>query len=484
MVDLPIELWYSIFDHLPLVDFFSCALVSKAVYLAVKEYRIREIAFTGRVYRWFHYTTSIIDQNRRIDFTMVSILRRSSFNFDYLKRLKIGQTFAIDLEEINRFVHLEELDIDLKYYKEEKSRTLSLANLKVLYLFVPDRFSYLELDCPRLAKVCTFILQMLDFVHPQSIRCIHTFFHNGKLPMFPNLEFLAFTDHYNQLDFSSHYSWQAFDEFSLPVLKNLKEIDFNYHQNCGKVNMRNLKEAISNLLVLGWPDLKVFWQNVQVTDANLLTEYERTIEFGSLLVFQLQHYEELREIDCFWDYDFNGSMRKLSRAGFNLRTEKFISKFLARYSFRRIVIEGMVEEREILLELITRSPSLLSLEFEKSPLGQSFFDLMADTIQLNGIPLQILIIKKFSNRVLDFEFVLRLRDLELFQTDQQLPSKLISNCLLELPMLTEIEFSFGQSIYRIARISGNRFLWNEKPLSKKTLVKRLNRLDLAECGLM
>ena len=41
-----------------------------------------------------------------------------------------------DLNEINRFIHLDELDIDLKNYKNEKSRTLSLANLKVLYAFV------------------------------------------------------------------------------------------------------------------------------------------------------------------------------------------------------------------------------------------------------------------------------------------------------------------------------------------------------------
>ena len=250
------------------------------------------------------------------------------------------------------------------------------------------------------------------------------------------------------------------------------------------MNMSNFKRMVANLLALERLDLKVFWQNVEVTDANLLTEYERSIKNGSLLAFQLQHYEMLRgKIDCFWNYEFNESIRVLSRAGFNPRSEEFISKLLAKYSFRKLLITGQVEERELLLELIARSPDLLSLKFEISPLDQSFFDRMANTVQLNGIPLQILVIKKSSIRFLNFEFVLRLRDLLRFGTDQQLPAKLIVK-LFGLPVLNEIEFSSGQGIDRIARISSSRFLLNEKPLSRQELANRFNRLDLTECGLM
>ena len=90
MADLPIELWHSIFDRLQLTDLSSCAQVCKGFYLVVKEYRIREIAFTRRVHQWFHLTTPT-NHKHRVDFTKAFILKVSSFNFDYLKRLKIGR---------------------------------------------------------------------------------------------------------------------------------------------------------------------------------------------------------------------------------------------------------------------------------------------------------------------------------------------------------------------------------------------------------
>ena len=67
MAELPIELWHLIFDRLELPDLSSCAQVCKSVYLVVKAYRIREIAFTGRVHEWFHYTT-ITNHKHRVDF--------------------------------------------------------------------------------------------------------------------------------------------------------------------------------------------------------------------------------------------------------------------------------------------------------------------------------------------------------------------------------------------------------------------------------
>ena len=430
-----------------MIDLSSCARVSTAFYLTVKEYRIREIAFTGRVYRWFHYSTPITDHKYRMDYSLASILKRSSFDFDFLKRLKIGRSSVIDdLDMINKFTRLEELDIDLKNYGDEKSRILSLANLKVLYLFMPESIPYLELKTPSLTKVYTFNLKMLEFANPESVQCIHTFFHSGKLSMFRNLEYLTFTDCYNELNFYSSYDSQKFNEcsFSLLSLEKLKEVEFDYHSNeYGVKNMSVFKKITANLLTLGRPNLKVFWYGVQVTDLNLLNEYELAMEtVGSVVAFQLQHYEMLKEkIDFIWSYGFNGSMNILPKAGFNLRSEEFISKFLAKYSFRRIDVIGKVEEREFLLELIARSPDLFVLSFENSGLDQSFFNQMA--VQLNGTPLRQLRLEGCSNGVKNFDFVSGFRDLELFETDQPLPTELITK-LFKLPMMTEIKFAFDE----------------------------------------
>ena len=453
MADLPIEVWHLIFDHLKLADLSSCAPVSKAVYLAVKSYRIREIAFTGRVYEWFHYATPTIDHKHRIDYSMTSILKRSSFDFNNLKRLKIGRASAIDLGVINKFTRLEELDIDLADYENEKSSTLSLANLKVLYLFVPASIPYVELDTPRLTNLYTFDLRKLEFLHTDSVRCIHTYYDGGKLSMFSNLEYLTLTDCYNQLDFS--YNSRRFDEFCITALKKLKEIHFyyvyTYHR---KENMSVIKRMVEKLLASGRPDLKMFWMNVRMTDLSLLNGFKHTWEDAdSLLAFQLKHYEMLKEKDqFFWSYEFNSSMRKLSQAGFKLKGEEFITKLLAKNSFRRIDVNGRVEKRELLLEIIARSPDNFYLRFQKSGLDQSFFDQMADTVRLNGIPLRQLQVNTTS--ALNFDFLSGLRDLELFKTEQSLPAELIPK-LSRLPVLIIIEFASGK--YKLERTSTGTF---------------------------
>ena len=477
MADLPIELWHSIFDFLELTDLFSCALISKKCNFAVKEYRMLEITFTRLLYRWFHYTTPITSNYKhRADFTNASILERSSFNFDYLKRLKIGRSSAIDLNLINRFVRLEELDIDLKNYEKKKSRTLSLANLQLLYVFVPDRIPFVELDTPRLAKVCTFSLKKLKFIYPESVRCIHTFCHDGKLLTFRNLEYLIFTDDYNRLDYLPSYNFQSFEEFSLTTLEKLKEIDF-YHYDFWyeEKNMEIFKRMTANLLALGRPDLKVFWLSVHVTDTNVLTEYKRLNGIvGTFVAFHLLHHEKLKEkTEFFWGCRFNHMTNKLTEAGFNLRGEEFLSKLLAKYSFRRIVITGKVKERELLMELIARSSNLLALKFSNSGLGQEFFDQMAETVRLNAIPLRWLQFENSAGVVLNFEFVTKLRDLERFETDQQLPNELV---LLGLPMLSKSQFSSGwfRMMNQIERMSSIRYRLNERSLSLQKLLERFD----------
>ena len=473
MTNLPIEVWHLIFDHLQLVDLSLCAQVSKAVYLTVKAYRIREIAFTRRVHKWFHYKTPFTNYKHRVGYSQASILKRSSFDFDYLKRLKIGRHSSIDLNVINKFTRLEELDIDLKNYKNEKSRTLSLANLKVLYLFVPYGVPYVKLNTPSLTKVYTFSLKKLDFLRPKSVRSIHTFFRGAKLSKFRNLEYLTFTDSYNERDYLSDYDLHSFDQFSLNGLKKLKEIDFYYtNDHYRKKNMSNFKRMIAYLLALERPDLKVFWYNVQMTDPKLLTKYKRTMETaGSFVAFQFQNYEKLKEkIEFIGDYDFNWQMNQLFRAGLNPRSEEFVSKFLARHSFGKIEVTGQVLERELLLKLIARSLNLSSLEFENSGLDQSFFDQMADIIRLNDIPLRSLRLNGSSNGVRNFEFLLKLSDLERFQTDHELPIQIVLK-LLALPMLTEIEFLSGTNTKRIKRLSTDRFLLNGMSLNLQELLK-------------
>ena len=431
----------------------------------MKSYRIGEISFNLGVrqwFHWFHHTRPFINHKHRSYFKNGSILKRSSFNFDCLKRLKIGHSSTIDLDVINRFAHLEELDIDLVGY--DRKKMLSLANLKTIYVRPSVKFT-LCLKSPRLAEVYTLSLSKLEFIFPKSIRCIHTSCHAGKLSKFRNLEQLHFTDHYIQSD-----KVPVFEEFSLEPLENLKEIDFHYSAEYEKMYMSIFKKMIANIFALNRSDLKVFWQKVPMTNANLLTEYEHIMRNAhGLVTFQLQHYEKLRgKIHYVWPFHFNGSTGSLQEAGFDVRSEEFSSKFFANFSFRLIGVHGPVKEQEFLLELISRSPGLLSLNFSRNKLDQSFFERMTESIGRNRIPLRTLQLNKCLAGVHDLEFVTKLQDLKEFKCDQPLPYELFLK-LLHLSKFTVILFSLDKNM-QVERVSKDKFCLNTESMSQDELL--------------
>lgn len=479
MAGLLIELWHSVFDHLQLTDLSACAKVSKRFYFIVKEYRIRELAFTLRVHWWFHYGPA--NYRYRVDFANAAMLSRSSFNLDYLKRLKIGRRSSIDrcssidLRQINKFVQLEELDIELEHHAN-MSRTLSLANLKVLYLDKSKHVPSLVLDTPRLAKVCTFSLERLNFRWPESVRCVETFVHAGKLTTFTNLEYLLFTDRYKIDESWLPPASARFEEFNVIDMKKLKEIDFFYeqsnvgHQSSAELNLSKIRKFITNTLALQLPNLQMYWMNVRLTSIDLLNEYtsvQWTEEWP--VAFQMRHCKLLKETVPFkWCHYFNELISGLSAAGINVRDEQFISKYSAQLSFGKIIACGRIKEHELLLQLIAGSPNLLSLLFSNSDLSESFYDRMAEVIWCNRIPLRYL---RFCTPTEDltFDFLAKLRDLQLLEIDHKPSAELLTK-LLRLPSLTDVEFHRSQSS-KIQRLSANKFLLNGKLLSVHQLLK-------------
>ena len=495
MAGLLNELWHSIFNHLELADLCSCARVSKRLYFFVKEYRIRELAFTHLSRVWFHDCP--IKYKHRAPYWQSCILERTSLNLEQLKRLKIGYLVSsskYDLNLISQFKQLEELDIDLKNYDHKKCRTLSLDKLKVLYVFNGARSVVLQ--TPQLTNLYTFNLGGLDITYPESIRCIHTFSQDGKLSLFTNLEYLTFTDHYNQLYYSLVDDSKPFELFDPAELKKLKEIDFYYHAydyvngyNFGfypefvEENIGVFRVLIEQILERS--GVKVFWMNVQITDTSLLTEYLNLSDTErNFVILQFQHYEQLKgRLDFFHLYHYNWSTPSLKEAGFELSSEEFMRKFLAKYCLRTIVVADRVEESELLMTLIARSPSLLCLRFGSSGLEQRFFDRLPEIVRRNSIPLKYLgFWKPFEDTPSDqpnLEFALRLPHLEWLEaSDQYLPADLVSS-LLELPSIAEINFRFCGNQILVRRVSVHRTHLNcLPPIGQQKLLKFFAILDV------
>ena len=469
MADLFIELWHLVFEHLELVDLSTCALISKKMYFAVNTYPVRALAFTGRTEGWFH--TIFATHKHRVDFAMTSILNRSPFSFELLKRLKIGRESPIDLNEINRFTLLEELDIDLKNYRNEANRTLSLANLKTLHVFMSEHISLLELQTPKLANVNTFDLKKLQFAYPHSVEAICTFFHGEKL--MANLRRLYFADFYGHLDYDDKIDTRKIPDFSnlslnlVKELKKLKELAFHFNNmNFVKRNLGNFQKIIRDILALGLPDLKLFWMGVQVTDADLLNEFSPR---ENIMIFQLRHFKKKIYCTSLSSFYFNDQVKFYSTAGIDVKSNEFLRIFFAKFSPRELIVSGKVVEQELLINFILRSRSLFKLKFSKSGLKQTFFDRLAKIIRLNRIPLRELRFEK-SEPDLKFDFVCEIRQLQLFESDAELPTETFAK-LVQLPCLTELKCLTGKQ--QVELKSTCRYSLDGNSLSLQELMKHL-----------
>ena len=214
--------------------------------------------------------------------------------------------------------------------------------------------------------------------------------------------------------------------------------------------------------------------------------------------FQLLHYEQLKDkVEFFWNYEFWG-LTGMYIFRSNTKRDEFFSKFFVKFCPRKIkigkvysweLIRGGTSTEELLLKFIASSSSLLILEFEDSELGQSFFDRMPEIVCQNRIPrtpLRYLHLNG-SNGVYNLEFVCRLRDLELFETDHQLSIELIEK-LIRLPRLIELQFQFGLTRFdlsskRIERTLNGGFRLNGKSLNQQQLLQHFQS-KLSMCLLM
>ena len=149
MDNLPLELYYKIFEYVDILSLFNLALVSMKFNCIIKEYKIKELIFADdrtkvgsryiSKFNWF-YINQPINFNFFIDLSKLFILRCSLINLERLKFLKIDYfdcKYVIKMEDINKLNQLEQLEIKYIYLSKmpENRRSrggLVLPKLKVL----------------------------------------------------------------------------------------------------------------------------------------------------------------------------------------------------------------------------------------------------------------------------------------------------------------------------------------------------------------
>ena len=315
MEELPLELYLTIFNFLNLRELMTMRLVCKKFESIVREFRIRELSpywsFYSRLDNYWFSSEKLRDENMIFRFP-TCLFSKSPFNVQFLKRLRIesleNAKNVIDLKKISQFQHLECLEIGFDL-ENHKSFSLSLSDLKALYIINYQQKEQLEIVAPKLRalklKVATvnlylqniswdkyiaIYLSQLTFRQPESVRFLSidneflsrsddVLSHEPYLNQFKNVECMEIVfrqDYEAKINIDpSGTKDKVFKLEQMPrKFPNLKQIHCNARYCYVKKTI--FAKVIAQLRAFKRPGLKVYSMDIELSDdPTLIEDFER-----------------------------------------------------------------------------------------------------------------------------------------------------------------------------------------------------------------
>ena len=174
--DLPPEMIYELFKHLPPKDLVAGSMVNKRWHFIYSNLRLHSLAAADfdDLFRW-HQSNQPIQKAEQCCPTMFLRLVEKPL-LSNLKHLALGDSeFEFDLNKLNRFQKL--LHLEINYYLHGKAY-LNLPRLKVLVLQGWNHHCALSIDCPQLITLLYAGEEedenLLKVKHPETIRKLKT----------------------------------------------------------------------------------------------------------------------------------------------------------------------------------------------------------------------------------------------------------------------------------------------------------------------
>ena len=485
MDQLPLELHLRIFRQLGLSDLMSLRLVCKKFEYIVRGLKIRELVFVKNEnflesisnhfneFSEFWFTLNETKDLRAI-FSFSRYLLSSSFflggpfNVRSLKRLSIyslNDAQRIQLEDINRFQQLQELEIgfDRQTHKDLGAKqVLSLPNLKALQIVSYYNQNGIEIDAPNLwalklpnnlqekdFKTSGIVfdnlkndISSLQFKHPGSIRFLttsHMAEHQNYDAKFSKVEYLQRKFSYVELEpilakFPNLRRLNLLGDFLLGF--SIKEF----------IRIANLVSALQK------PNLKVYFLDIEISnDRKLIADFkfhndafEKTFATDTLcsecksdiLALQLKNYRLLKDraenvqillyddlIDIIQNRgcrfrDGTGPANKRSDSANRLANHLPVNFFRRYTAIVAIITEKRIEDEEYFRRFVENCKNLRALNLGNSEMSQSFFD------ELPAISLLDYLCLDEPNE-LNMHFLSRMHQLIRCVTNQQLTVEMV-----------------------------------------------------------
>ena len=402
MDNLPFELLPMIFRYLYIEDLSRCRCVSKKFKFYVEKIKINDLLIIDRKLdddepHWYFVNAPKQSSNTiRIE----SFLRCSkAFNLkSELKRLYINDQRVIffDLSLLNGFTKLEQLEFGntkLSY----QNLTLNLPNLNILKVYPYTFGCNLYLETPKLEILKCRNLDSIRVQFPQALKHLDIEHYDSKVQSFVNLTYL-------QCDF------EAINSDILSVLEHLNEL----HLTDRLFPLNEFEYAILQTLIghlfrqmqqLERTNFGVFLQGVRLVNGREPFEYD-------LSKRNLKFQVDKSDLICA-DYRFHSDEVNYSELTAVVRTipDAFFQTF---FNVRKVTTTRTLVNLDHFVRFLTSLRKLSELNLNESSLPQKFYNSLPDVCRL-----ECLRISEDDDLAINFNFVLKMRRLKHFETNQQ-----------------------------------------------------------------
>ena len=434
MDKLPNEMLMKIFQNVDQVDqLLNCKIVCKKWYSIIDQ-RIRLNSLVVSEIndykilsdKWFDPNESIqflYDYRYKVEGRRSKIIR---FNMKQPLLSRLKKLFIywrnIWANSINCLKHLEVLGLNCTNLISETEILLNLPNLRVFGCEANDHDHKLVFNCPKLKKVyCYYKPANLSFIHPESIKELHTYYNENFMFDLVDCEYLYIT-------------LCRFDENILLKLKKLKELHINIQ------NLYILSNFIKQKNSLKRTNLKLYFLSVlsDSVSPNILNQLadsflDRYISIDSIQFYGPNYSYLPDNLYFIQTVDYN-VLENYFWANPNQIARGIMKKL---YHLGQLILSDQIRDVNQFIGVLKDKIYLNKVWIMAKFMPQNFFDqiLSENCSIIKHLHLE-------NKNQLNFDFLLKFKELQHFKTSQQLTSDLIFKLFAKFELLESLEYHY------------------------------------------
>jgi len=252
------------------------------------------------------------------------------------------------------------------------------------------------LTLPKLEILKCYEYDSIHLADPTTIKHIELVNYTIDANVLKNIEYLKFE------------SGCTYENL-LSVHPKLRTLVWNTYYD---TEINALYHLVEQKRILKRPELKIYFQSVELIDRKKIEEYEMA---ASKLAFQINNFNLLCDNFSFEIYDALDYTLLMELANGTL-PDNFFKKF---FNIRKIKVSGKVKNQEHLVWFLKSFEYLSNLELDDTFLDQNFYDSLHEIGQLRE-----LCVENCSTSIINYDFLLKLKFLEVFRTNHDCPGLL------------------------------------------------------------